>query len=180
MPKAIKTAISACKMTIRQEDKWQYTTMNPKAPHILVYGTIKLHKAVRPIRPIVNWKNSPGYKLAAHLVKLLKHTIRLPNVFNVQNSETLMHNLKHTSTHFNTKICSFDIKNMYTNIPLDELINIIHTTLTRNNIPDDQKNEIIKLVKVILLQNYFQHNDELYTPTYLSHTSRNIYPISRT
>jgi hypothetical protein len=145
--KGIKTAINACKTTIRQADKWKYTNMNPKAPHI--YGTIKLQKADRPIRPIVNWKNSPGYKLAGHLVKLLKHTTRLPNVFNVQNSETLMHSLKQTSTQSSTKMCSFDIKNMYTIIPLDELINIIHTTLARNNIPDDHKYEIITLVKVM-------------------------------
>jgi hypothetical protein len=52
---------------------------------------------------------------------------------------------------------------MYTNIPLNELINIIHRTLTHNNIPDNHKNEIITLVKVILSQNYFQFNNELYT-----------------
>jgi hypothetical protein len=75
--------------------------MNPKAPHL--YGTIKLHKADKPIRPIINWKNSPGYKL--HLVKLLKHTIQLPNVFNIQNSETLMHSLKQTNIQPNTKMC---------------------------------------------------------------------------
>jgi hypothetical protein len=79
--KAIKNAINECKITIRQPDKRKYINMNPKAPHL--YGTIKLHKADKPIRPIVNWKNSPGYKLAVHLVKLLEHTIQLPNVFNI-------------------------------------------------------------------------------------------------
>jgi hypothetical protein len=148
-------------MTIKQTDKWKYINMNPKAPHI--YGTIKLHKADKCIRPIVNWKNSPGYKLAKYLEKLLKNTMQLPNAFNVQNSETLMHSLKQINTHKNIKMCSFDIKNMYTNIPLNELTNIIHTTLTRNNIPNDYKKEIMTLVNVTLQQNYFQHNDELYT-----------------
>jgi hypothetical protein len=59
--------------------------MNPKAPHI--HGTIKLHKEENPIRPIVDWKGSPGYKLVVHLAQLLKHTIQLPNVFNIQNSK---------------------------------------------------------------------------------------------
>jgi hypothetical protein len=53
--------------------------MNPTAPRIHV-----------------NWKNSPGYKLAIHLAKLLKQTIQLPNVFNVHSSEALIHNLKQT------------------------------------------------------------------------------------
>jgi hypothetical protein len=44
--------------------------MNPKAPHM--YGTIKLHKEGKPIRPIVNWKNSPGHKLATYLANKLK------------------------------------------------------------------------------------------------------------
>jgi hypothetical protein len=81
--KAIKTAISTCKLTIRQHEKWKYTNMNPKAPYI--FGNIKLlvHKAEKPIRPIVNWKNSPWYKLAAHLAKLLTLSMRLPNAFNV-------------------------------------------------------------------------------------------------
>jgi sugar (pentulose or hexulose) kinase len=102
--------------------------MNPTAPHL--HGTIKLHKEDKPIRPIVNWKNSPGYKLAVHLAKILKQTIQLPNAFNVQNTETLMHNLKQHKVQAYTKICSFDIKNMYTNIPQNELINIINNTLT--------------------------------------------------
>jgi hypothetical protein len=56
--KAVKTAINACKTTIKRHDKWKYINMNPKAPYI--FGNIKLHKAYQPIRPIVNWRNSPG------------------------------------------------------------------------------------------------------------------------
>jgi hypothetical protein len=113
--------------------------MNPETPHI--HGTIILHKDDKPIRPIVNWKNSPGYKLATLLVKQLKNTIQLPNAFNIPNSERLIHSLKEINIQNGTKICSFDIKNMYTNIPQKELINIISNTLTNNNTPDDQKNE---------------------------------------
>jgi hypothetical protein len=170
--KAIKAAINECKITIKQTEKWKYTNMNPIAPRI--HGTIKLHKENKPIRPIVDWKNSPGYKLAIHLVKLLKQTIQLPNVFNVHSSETLIHNLKQTNVQTSTKICSFDIKNIYTNIPQKELVNIIYNTLTHNNIPTPQKKETITLVKTILNQNYLQHNNELYNP------SRNIPPIFRT
>jgi hypothetical protein len=78
--------------------------MNPEAPHI--HGTIKLHKEGKPIRPIVNWKNSPGYKIATYLAKQLKNTIHLPNVFNIQNSEKLIHNLKETNIQTNTKTCT--------------------------------------------------------------------------
>jgi hypothetical protein len=114
--------------------------MNPETPHI--HGTIKLHKDNKPIRPVVNWKNSPGYKLAALLARQLKNSIQLPNVYNIQNSEILINNLKEMKIQNTTKLCSFDIKNMYTNIPKNTITNIINNTLINNNILDDQKTKL--------------------------------------
>jgi hypothetical protein len=45
--------------------------MNPETPHL--HGRIKLQKIDKPVRPIVNWKNAPGYKLATRIAKLLKN-----------------------------------------------------------------------------------------------------------
>jgi hypothetical protein len=53
----------------------------------------ELHKQ-HPIRPIVNWKDSPSYKLAKFLSEKLKDIIQLPNIYNIQNSINLIHNLK--------------------------------------------------------------------------------------
>jgi hypothetical protein len=158
--KEVKTGINTCRLTIRQKDKWRYSAMNPKAPHI--HGLIKLHKNDKPIRPIVNWKDSPGYKLAKHLAKLLKHTIQLPNVFNVKNSKALMQSLSQSNVQPGTKVCSFDIKNMYTNIPINELYDVIQESLIHNSVPTDDIREIMTLVRIILKQNYFQYNDELF------------------
>jgi hypothetical protein len=83
-----------------------------------------------------NWKGSLGYKLAIYLTKLLKHTMHLPSVYNVQNSATLMHDLEQITIHPNIRTCSFDLTNMYTNIPIKELINIIQKSLTHNHIPN--------------------------------------------
>jgi hypothetical protein len=157
---AIKATINQCNITIKEIEKWRYININPETPHI--HGTIKLHKDDKPIRPIVYWKNIPGYKLTALLAGQLKNSIQLPNVYNIQNSENLINNLKEMKIQNNTKLCSFDIKNMYTNIPQNDLTNIINNTLINNNILDDQKNEIMKLVKVILNQNNFQHNNQTY------------------
>jgi hypothetical protein len=105
-------------------DKWKYINMNPKAPHI--YGTIKLHKQSHPIRPTVNWIESPASKLAKFITGKLKETIQLPNAYNIQNSITLMENLNKLEINKNTKLCSFDITNMYTNIPLTEATHTIY------------------------------------------------------
>jgi hypothetical protein len=66
---AIKTTINQCKTIIKQTEKWKYQNMNSETPHI--HGTIKLHKEEKSVRPIVNWKNSPGYKIATVITRLL-------------------------------------------------------------------------------------------------------------
>jgi hypothetical protein len=60
-----RNCINNCKHITKPNDKWKYINMNPKAPNI--YGTIKLHKQGKPIRPIVNWIDSPADKLAKYL-----------------------------------------------------------------------------------------------------------------
>jgi hypothetical protein len=47
------------KKIIDKNDKWKYINMNTNAPHI--HGTIELHKRLKPISPIVNWKHSSSY-----------------------------------------------------------------------------------------------------------------------
>jgi hypothetical protein len=56
--------------------------MNLRALDILVHDTIKLHKQYKPISPIVNWKDSPGYKLEKYM------TTELSNICVLQPSKT--------------------------------------------------------------------------------------------
>jgi hypothetical protein len=158
--RAIKETINTCSNIIKHEDKWRYVNMNPDTPQIV--GTIKLHKENKSIRPIVNWKSSSGYKLAIHIAKLLKDNLHLPNAFNIPNSKELTHNLKRINVKTSTKLFSFDITNMYINIPQDELIKIINNALEYNNFPRNKKQELITLVNTILNQNYIQHMDQQY------------------
>jgi hypothetical protein len=58
---------------IIKNEKRRYMNMNASAT--CLYGTIKLHKQSKPIRPIVNWKNSPAYKIAKYLNKILQDTV---------------------------------------------------------------------------------------------------------
>jgi hypothetical protein len=119
----IWNSINKSKNIISTNSKWKYINMNPSTP--CIYGTIKLHKQEKSIRPIVNWKVSPGYKLAKYLNVILNATLQLPNAFNVQNRSTLAHSLKQVKIDKNTRLCSFDIKNMYTNIPVQEIKGIV-------------------------------------------------------
>jgi hypothetical protein len=55
------------------------------------------------------------------------------------------------------RLCSFDIENMYTNIPKAEVINIIN-----NIIQNSQGTETNVHKEIIMKQNYFQFNQEYY------------------
>ena len=52
-------------------------------------------------------------------------------------------------------IASFDIQNMYTNIPTDQLPHIINTLSNHNNIDPRLRLELLQLCNVVLTQNYF-------------------------
>ena len=62
----------------------------------------------------------------------------------------------------NIKFASFDITNMYTNIPTDELPNIIRNLCSVNNIKPTTQSEILHLCYIALSQNYFQFKDSYY------------------
>jgi hypothetical protein len=88
--------------------------------------------------------------------------IQLPNAFNIQNSKKLMRKLQKTDTQGNIMLCSFDITNMYSNIPQKELILVTDNSIQNNNVNTVQKDEVILLVNTILKQNYIQHNSHQY------------------
>jgi hypothetical protein len=87
---------------------------------------VKIHKEDSPIRPIVNRRNAPAYKLAKMLAKKLQTFVPLPYTFNVKNTTHLINDLSEIPYDQKLKLASFDITNMYTNIPTSELFNITY------------------------------------------------------
>ena len=51
---------------------------------------------------------------------------------------------------------------MYTNIPTEELLTIIESARKDNNVEEGLKSENLKLIKVVIDQNYFQFMDQSY------------------
>jgi len=51
---------------------------------------------------------------------------------------------------------------MYTNIPTNELLRIIESACENNAVEVELKHDIIKLLKVIMDQNYFQFMGQTY------------------
>jgi len=67
-------------------------------------GLVKLHKEDTPIRPIINWRKAPGYKLAKMLAGKLTSYNPLPSAYNVTNMVQLMNDLTDIPYNHN-KVC---------------------------------------------------------------------------
>ena len=132
----LRNTINECQLTIPTDDKWKYINLNPSAP--IIRGLPKIHKINSPIRPVINWRNAPAYKLVKLLSKLLQVHILLPYTFNVKNSVHLMNDLLEIPV--NPKLQhSFNITNMYSKVPTNELIEIIDSMCSKQGISDKLK-----------------------------------------
>jgi hypothetical protein len=113
------------------------------------------YKHNHPIRPIVNWKNAPAYKLTKVFNSILEDAAFLPYAYNIKNTTQLTQELKQITIDNNTKLASLDISNMYTNIPIAETKNILKQALINNLTQQNELDEILNWYDIITQQNYF-------------------------
>ena len=87
----------------------------------VLYGLPKVHKTGCPSRPIVSSVNTYNYNLASFLVNVLKPIST--NQFTIKDSFSFVDWAK-THQHNDEMTCSFDVCSLFTNVPLDETIEI--------------------------------------------------------
>lgn len=137
-------------------------TIKPNAPKFR--GQPKIHKDNEPIRPVVNAINSPTHKIAKLLDKIIRQEIILENNRSLKNREDLINKIQNIPCPNSHLLTSFDIKNLYTNIPVEETLTILEKNLKKtNHLDNDKITEIINLTKMTLSQNYFEYNGDFYT-----------------
>jgi hypothetical protein len=148
---------------IDSDSKFKYIINNPKPPKL--NSLIKIHKENKPIRPLINSKTAPNYKIAKLLTHILKDKLKLENKYNIKNTIELTKKLNTIIVNNNTKLFSFDITNMYTNIPIQNTLNIIKQKLIENNENNTYIKQITNSLNIILNQNYFEYNNKIYKQT---------------
>ena len=87
----------------------------------ILYGLPKVHKENWPIRPILSACNTPTFDLAKFLVPILNSITT--NDYTVSNVFPFIKELLQLDAK-NTVIASFDVKSLFTQIPLNETIDI--------------------------------------------------------
>jgi hypothetical protein len=154
----VRTTIKWSPILIPKDHRWKYINMNPSAPSIK--GLIKIHKPDQPIRPVVNLRNAPAYKLSKLFTD--KNILApLPNSFNIKNTQELLKNLKDTPILPHYNLASLDITNLYSNIPVKETKAILGNILTHNRTAPQTQQELLRWFEIITGQNYFTHKKQI-------------------
>jgi hypothetical protein len=109
---------------------------------------------------VVNNIYAPSYKIAKFLSKWLTETLELPNTYVSYNSTQLAHEFNNLKINVSTRLTTFDIKDLYVNIPIKETIRTTKTLLSRKNVDYITAQQTCLLLNTILKQNYFQFDNK--------------------
>jgi hypothetical protein len=102
-----------------------YTRLCPSGSRPgIMYGLAKVHKQLvdgfPKLRPILSAINTPTYKLAKYLVTIMEPLTK--NEHTVKDTFSFAHDIRSQDSRM--WMSSFDVDSLFTNIPLDETINI--------------------------------------------------------
>ena len=130
-----------------------------------LYGLCKVHKEPEngcpPFRPIISAINTPTYYLAKFLLPILEPITK--NNFVIKDRFSFVENLKNEDSHH--VMASFDVESLFTNIPLDETIEIcVNKLYTRRNmkIKGMTKSEFKDLLQLATKESLFIFNRQYF------------------
>ena len=132
----------------------------PQPPKL--YGLPKLHKPNIPMRPIVSFCGSPTSELSRYLTTIPK-PLTNESRHKLQSTETFIDAIKTVQIPDDCKLVSFDVKSLFTSIPLqlalDCTATAIENSTTKLPLPTDY---LMDLLNLCLPSTYFQYNGKHY------------------
>ena len=153
-------------LTLNYLSNSDYNFLKPSGskPGVL-YGLCKVHKKSignsPPFRPILSSIGTCTYKLAKFFVPLLSEHSK--NEFTLKDSFSFAEDI--AKQNVNLYMASFDVDNLFTNIPLDETIEICVSKLFEKNkkIKGFKKSHCRELLHLATKQSAFIFNNKWYT-----------------
>lgn len=119
--------------------------MNHRAPTIR--AQIQTHKINYPIRPVINGIQNPREPTSKFLLCLLNKLLFLEENLTLCSRKQLVDLLHKQMFPDGCYLLSLDIKNLYTNVPLEQTISIIQKDLSKQeNLLPDKSAEIVSLL----------------------------------
>ena len=135
----------------------------------MFYGTAKIHKMSTndkveklTLRPIISNIGTATYEIAKYLSKLLAPLGK--SKYTIMNTKEFINRVKNEKIPNKYKMISFDVKSLFTNVPLQQTIEIILRKIYEENkvnikIPKTTLKELLQLCTKHL---HFSYNGEIY------------------
>ncbi len=133
-----------------------------------IYGLPKIHKPHTPLRPIVSCINAPSYKLSKYIASVIS-PLAGKTSSHVLNSKHFAGLVKEERVEVEETLVSFDVTSLFTNVPIDEAVDVIHRKLAEEEEGEDlvertplPAERIAELLQLCLKSTYFSYNGEFY------------------
>ena len=141
----------------------------PKNPTLLqIYGLPKIRKKELPLRPIVCMIGSATYNLAKELNRILFPLVGRTDSF-VNNSSHFVNIISQIHLEDNDLLVSFDVKSLFTRVPINDALIIIKDRLLSDSELDNRTtmspHEICILVELCLKSTFFSYEYAIYEQT---------------
>ena len=125
----IESAIQRRLLSLKKNNKitdFDYDAIRPSGSYRpRLYGLPKVHKVNIPLRPILSMTKSPQHKLAKWCVQVLKPLELMYSNHCTKDSFSFVSEVSQLNINQdNISMCSFDIKSLFTSLPIKESIQI--------------------------------------------------------
>lgn len=150
-------------VSINDKEKSKLTKMNPSTPTL--YGLIKTHKKDAPIRPVVSHCNSPSRNLAIYINERFNNITKFQATHSIKNSIELVNKLKSTQIPNSAMLVSFDVSNMFPNIPTTECLELLNNLINKSNTNFIEKTELMEAFNICINQTQCKFNNKFYQQT---------------
>ena len=132
----------------------------------MIYGLPKIHKPDIPLRPIVACIGSPTYNLSKFISSVISPLSGQGDSF-VKDSKHFVDEIKDFRLSPDEILVSFDVKSLFTNIPIDEAVRVIFEKMNENEeLVSDRTSlttdRIADLLELCLRSTYFMYQGEFF------------------
>ena len=127
-----------------------------------LYGLCKVHKEGHPMRPVVSMIGTPEYKLVKFLDVFIK--LNIPKDFMLNSTSEFIEKLQLYSPRGDETMVSFDVSSLFTNVPLNETIDIVIDRVYSNDavITPPIKRTVFRKMLVLCSRGMFVYNGDWY------------------
>ena len=159
---------------LRKEEKISEKMYNRVKPSegsskpALFYGRVKLHKLGAPLRPVVSTCGTSTYELARELSDLLRPLVTTSERI-LKNTMDMVEVFEDVVVDEDEVLVSFDVKSLFTSIPVEEAIEICKGRLLEDSSLEERTDlsvdTIVNLLRFCLTSMSFQFDGKHYQQT---------------